>query len=204
MKKFPLMALSLCLVWASTQAAEDKIRQAIDQRLVTSEFLKTLTYDDVPNHWKAQKKIEPSDKYVRIIYSRGEVRLLEILWSNDWTDDKAKMFVATVYRGDKRLSKITHISDATTIWPTNAPKGYQVVTSIKDDGTATVTVTKNDNTFVEGVVLDGRETHLLDDLEYTKTALGLQSVTKPQVKALRNGAGQKAKKSKKKSGRKRS
>ena len=59
------------------------------------------------------------------------------------------------------------------------------MTSIKDDGAATITVTDEDNTFFEGVVLKGRETHLLDDLEYTKAALAIESITKPLVGALK-------------------
>ena len=198
-----MKATLLCVALSLTSAlfghaADDKIRKAIDQGLVTGEFLKTLTYDDVPEDWKAQKKSEPNEKHTRLVFSRGGVRRLELLWSNDWKGDKEKMFVATVYHGEKRLTKIARIGDSTTVFPTDAPKGYQVMTSIKDDGTATVTVTDDDNSFLESVVLKGRETHLLDDLEYTKAALAIEGITKPLLGALQDALDNKPKKKAKK------
>ena len=47
-----------------------------------------------------------------------------------------------------------------------------------------MSVTNAGSTFFESVVIKGRETHLLDDLEYTKAALGIKYITKPLVKAF--------------------
>lgn len=192
--KSALVLLALTLTATLSHAADDKIRKAVEQGLVTGEFLKTLTYDDVPDDWKAQKKSEPNEKHTKLVFTRGGVRRLELLWANDWKGDKEKMFVATVYHGDKRLTKIARIGESTTVFPSDAPKGYQVMTSIKDDGTATVTVTNDDNTFLDGVVLKGRETHLLDDLEYTKSALAMESIANSILGVFQDALDKKPKK----------
>ena len=60
-------------------------------------------------------------------------------------------------------------------------------------GTVTVTVMNGENSFFEGVVVQGRETHLLDDLEYTKGALSM-GIAKPIVDALQDAIDKKPKK----------
>jgi hypothetical protein len=199
MKRTLLCTAFLLTGVLSVHAADDKIRKAVDQGLVTSEFLKTLTYDDVPEDWKAQKKSVPNEKHTKLSYSRGGVRRLEVQWANDWTGDKGKMFVATVYHGEKRLAKIVRIGDSTTVFSTDTPKGYQVMTSIKDDGTASVTVLSDDSSFIDGVIIKGRDTHLLDDLEYTKAALAVESITKPLVGAIQDALDKKPRKKARKS-----
>lgn len=196
MKKILLLWVCLASV-LPIKAADDKIRQAIDNGLVTGAFLNTLTPDDVPDKWKAQKSTKETDNGVTQVYSRNRVRLLEVMWAKDWKGDREKMFVAMVYRGDKRLTKIVRIGDSTSIMQSEAPKGYQIFTSIKDDGTITVTVTNDDNTFFEGVVVKGRETHILDDLEYTKVALSIEGIVKPIVGVLQDAIDKKPTKNEK-------
>ena len=192
--KLLLVALLLaCSVQLAT-AADDKIRQAIEKGVVTGAFLNTLTPDDVPDKWKAQKSTKETDKAFTQIYTHDGVRLLEVMWAKDWKGDKERMFVASIYRGDKRLTKIMRLGDSTSIIPSDATKGYQVFTSIKDDGTVTVTVTDDDNSFFESVVVKGRDTHLLDDLEYTKAALAIEGITKPLMGVLQEAIDKKAKK----------
>jgi hypothetical protein len=193
MKK--LAFLWLCLAFAlPTNAANDKIRQAIEKGLVTRDFLNTLTQDDVPEKWRAQKTTREMDKGVAEVYTRDSVKLLEVIWAREWTGDKEKMFVATVYHGDKRLTKIVRMGDSTSIMPSEAPKGYTVITSIKDDGAVTVTVMNDDNSFLEVIVVKGRETHLLDDLEYTKAALSMEGIVKPIMGVLQDAIGKKPRK----------
>jgi hypothetical protein len=196
MKK--LAFLWLCLAFAlPTDAADDKIRQAIEKGLVTRDFLNTLTPDDVPEKWRAQKTTREMDKGVAQVYARDSVKLLEVIWAREWTGDKEKMFVATVYHGDKRLTKIVRMGDSTSIMPSEAPKGYTVMTSIKDDGTVTVTVMNDDKSFLEVIVVKGRETHILDDLEYTKAALSMEGIVKPIMGVLQDAIDKKSRKKEK-------
>ena len=192
--KTALVLVAITLAATLSHAADDKIRRAVEQGRVTGEFLNTLTYDDVPDDWRAQKISEPNEKYTKLVFFRGGVRRLELLWSHDWTGDKEKMFVATVYHGDKRLTKIARVGDSTAVFPTDVPKGYRVMTSIKDDGTVIVTVTNDDDTFLEGIVLRGRDTQLLDDLEYTKSVLAIEGIAKPILDVIQDAVDKKPKK----------
>lgn len=176
----------LSLMIALSIAADDKLRKAVEQAAVTGEFLQTLTYDDVPNAWKAQKKSEPTDDYTKLVFFRDGVRRLEVMWSNEWNGDKEKRFIALLYCGETMLAKIARLEESTTVFPVDAPKGYQVSTSIMDDGTATVTVTNDDSAFFESVVLKGRETCLLDDLEYTKSVIAMEGIAQPFVDLLKD------------------
>ena len=195
MKSF-IVTLLLCFVAHPRLLADDtKIRQAVEKGIVTGEFLSTLTPDDVPDKWKAQKVTKETPDSITQVYSRNGVRTLEVLWAKNWTGDKEQMFVATVYRADTRLVKIVHLGHSTSIMPSDAPKGFQVFTSIKDDdGSVTVTATDNKDSFIEGVVVKGRDTRLLDDLEYTKQALALTSIAKPLINAIQESMPKRMKK----------
>ena len=196
MKLFLIVLLFVLSSTHLTPAADDKIRQAVENGVVTGAFLNTLTDDDVPEKWKAQKKPKETDKTFKQVYSRDGVRVLEVMWGKDWTGDKEKMFVATVYRGEKRLTKIVRLGDSTCIICSDAPKGYQVFTSIKDDGTVTVSVTDDESNFFDGVIVKGRDSHPIDDLEYTKAVLAIEGF-KPLVGLFKDAFEKKSKKKEK-------
>lgn len=164
---------------------------------MTSAFLNKLTPDDVPDKWKGQKTTKETDNNVVQDYSRDGVKVLEVRWSKGWKGDKEKMFVAIVCRGAKHLARIVRLGDHISVMASEAPKDYEVFTSIKDDGTVTVNVTTDDSSFFESIVVQGRETHILDDLEYTKTALTMEKIVKPLTDAFLDGIDKKPKKEEK-------
>jgi hypothetical protein len=62
-------------------------------------------------------------------------------------------------------------------------KGYQLITSVADDGKVSVSLS-NEKGYFEVIEVQGRETRPLDDLEYTKTALLMDQFVSPLLDAV--------------------
>ncbi len=118
------IALSALLFALSPTFGQDKIRKAIADGLVTKSFLDTLTQDDVPAKWRQRKEEEEKDKYHLRTFFRGDRKALSVMWAKGWTDKKAKMFVATIYDGETRISKIAHLGDSTSVFGADSEHGY--------------------------------------------------------------------------------
>lgn len=177
------IATVLTFTVPSVRGEEDRIRKAVENGLVTKAFLETLAHDDVPEKWRERMEEETKDRYFLRTYFRGDKKALTVMWSKDWVGDKAKMFVATVYDGDTRISKITRIGDAASIFPADAESGYKQIVSLKDDGTVMVVITHNDG-YLEGIEVKGRETNLMDDLEFTKAAISMEHIVAPLIESI--------------------
>jgi hypothetical protein len=176
---------------------EDKIRKAIEDGLVTKAFLDTLTHDDVPEKWRERIEEEEKDKYFLRTYFRGDRKALTVMWAKGWIDDKAKMFVATIYDGETRISKIAHIGDSSSIFPADSDDGYKQIVSLKDDGTVMIVIT-HENGYLEGIEVKGRESNLMNDLEYTKAAISMESIVGPLLESITEQLDATPKKQKKK------
>lgn len=160
--------------------------------MVTKEFTDTLTYDDVPTKWRTTVAESQTDKYVKKVFSRGGRKVLEVMWNKDWVGPRAKMFVGTVYDSTNRVAKIIRIGEQTSVAGRKEAGSYELITSVKDDGSVSFMVTSEKGYF-EVVQVRGRETHLLDDLEYTKTAL-LMAQLGPLTDAIQDQLDSKPKK----------
>ena len=175
----------------------DRLRQAFEKGLVTKELLNTLTDDDVPKKWRTTVQDQSNERYVKKAFLRGGERVLMVGWNREWTGVKSNMFTATIYDGRRRLCTIFKLTDGTlSVCP--QPKessNYGLTTSLKEDGKISVTI-MNDDGYVQTVEVRGRDTHLLDDLEYTKGAISIEQIGKPLVEAIQDELGKKPKKSK--------
>ena len=197
MLKIPLLWLGLVLA-ISAHGAEEKLRQALENGPVTSDFLKKLTADDVPEKFKTEKETKETGNVITRLYKRGGSQRLRVTWFKDAKGDKKDTFLATVYDGDTRLASIDHASGSTHIVPADDPKGYSVSTTIKDDGQVTVLFMNEANSFLEGVSVRGRDTHITDDLEYTKATLSMNWFIKPLLETLKETVGDSPKEATKK------
>lgn len=177
------IATVLTLGSITVRGDEDKIHKAVENGLVTKAFLDTLTHDDVPEKWQERLEEEEKDKYFLRTYFRGEKKALTVMWSKDWVEGKAKMFVATIYDGDTRISKIARIGDAASIFPADTEGGYNQIVTLKDDGTVMIVITHDDG-YLEGIEVKGRETNLMDDLEFTKAAISMENIVVPLIESI--------------------
>ena len=176
----------------------DKLTQAIEKGLVTKEFLNTLTDDDVPKKWRTTTKNESNERYVKTAFLRGGERVLVVTWNREWTGTRSNMFTAMLYDGKKVVCRIIKFTDGTVrVMP--QPKDartYDLTTSLTEDGRMSVTV-MNDGDYFQTVELRGRDTRLLDDLEYTKGAVSIELIAKPLADAIEDEIGKKPKAPKK-------
>ena len=176
-----LLIASLALL-PLTNAA-DKIKDAIDRGLVTKEFANSLTDHDVPAKWRTTLEQKETDRYFMKVFSRGGHKILEVMWSKDWVGARTKMFVATVFDGKTRVAKLMRIGDRTSIAARKEAAGYELITAVTDDGKVSLTVT-NEKGYFQVIEVQGRESRLLEDLEYTKTALLMDQFVSPLLDAM--------------------
>ena len=184
MKTIFLAASTLLSVAAiNVRGDEERVYRALQDGMITTAFLDTLTHDDVPTKWKERVEEEKKDKYFLHHYFRGDRKVLTVTWSADWVEAKAKMFTATVYDGDTRISRISRFGDSSNIFQPDPEDGYSQIVSLKDDGTVVVVLT-NDDGYFEGIEVKGRETNLIDDLEYTKAVVTMEKFVAPLIESI--------------------
>ena len=182
-----ILFVLLAALLTHNASAADKLQVAIERGLVTKEMLNALADDDVPKKWCSKVVDQSDDGYVRKAFSRGSERVLVVSWNREWTGTRSNMFAAHVFDGKRRICRIMKYEDGTTsVIP--LPKsvgGYLVSTDIKQDGSISVTV-MNDTGFLETVKVRGRDTHLINDLDYTKAAVGVEKIGRPLAEAIEN------------------
>lgn len=203
MKRISTIIVVVATVAFIPAYGEDKVQKAIEEGLVTSAFLNTLTDVDVPDKWRERVEMEEKDTSFLRTHFRGDLKRLTVMWSKDWVNDKSKMFVARVYDGDISIGSIVYIGDRSSIFPADSEKGYEQIVSLKDDGTVIVEITHDDGYF-EAIRVNGRETRLMGDLEYTKAAISLSNIVGPLVDSIQERKDTPAKKQKSKKKRKKS
>ena len=191
------LTLITLLLLAHIATGAEKLTHAIENGLVTKEILNTLTDDDVPKKWRTTVEDQSNERYVIKSFLRGGQRVLVVTWNREWTGTRSNMFTATIYDGQRRLGKIIKFTDGTvSVMP--QPKDthtYNLMTSLKEDGKMSVTIMNYDGYF-QTVEVRGRDTHLLDDLEYTKSAVSIEQIGKPLAEAIEDEIGKKPKKTK--------
>lgn len=160
----------------------DKLQELIDKGpVVTRKVLDAeLTRDDVPEKWRTKMEDQSSEKSILKRFSRGQDRILEVAWrKQDTTGKYAKVFTATIYDGSKRIGRIVGLSDGLTIsQPKEARLSHEMFTTVKEDGKVRLTF-YGDNGYHQTIEIKGKQTHLLDDLEYTKDCVTYQQLRGP-------------------------
>jgi hypothetical protein len=176
-------ALFLFLAVANCVFA-DRITEAVHKGMVTKALIDSLTIDDVPEKWRSEKKDEDGERHFVRSFYRGGQKVLSVMWATEWTGKRAKMFIATIYRGDKRIYSVPRLEDSLGFSLAKNDEGYEIFLVLKDGGPMTLTVMHDDGYF-EVVTLDGRETRVIDDLSYAKQALSLEHILLPLVGAIK-------------------
>ena len=125
------------------------------------------------------------------MFSRGKDKVLDLLWSKEWTGAASNLFTGTVFDGTKRIGKIVSFSNgSTSVTQTKDTRtDYDMTTTIQEDGKVSVTF-MGDNYF-QNIEIRGRNTRLIDDLEYTKSTVMIERVGRPWVDALEDELGKK-------------
>ncbi len=163
-----LITLAVLLLTAVLKS--DTLANAIEQTQATNHVLKGLTTNDIPAAWRTTLEEASTNSYSRKIFSRGNKKVLEVGWSKTWTGTRSNLFNATVYDGQTLVTRIEGLRGSTFVNPPKEATPYAVTTEIRKDGSVSVQVTDRREYF-EVINVCGRGTHLLDDLEYTKTIL---------------------------------
>ena len=158
----------------------------MQEGVLTAEIIDKLTLVDVPTEWKSVRSVVETDTGTVVTFKRGEDKVLEVRWAKKWTEKKTQWFACSVYTQGKRSAVIIRV-DSLSVMPEFPASEVNVLTSIADNGAVTVSLFKADRTLVESIVVDGRNTHLMDDLEFTKAKFAEERVVRPMLEAM--GAG---------------
>jgi hypothetical protein len=179
------LALSAQLTFGTDEIAKtNKLMWALVKAKVTQETLKTLTYEGVPHEWRAKVEDHCTEKFTKKVFWRGKDKILEVLWSKGWTGTRSNMFVATVYDGGKRIGRIDRSNGTTDVTqPKDARVAYNMTTMIKTNGLASV-MFSSDGGYLQVIEVRGRDTHLMDDIEYTRFAVGVEQIVGPMFESL--------------------
>ena len=161
----------------------DQLKEAITNAVVTQELLKSMTYDQVPEKWRTKVQEMSTNSLTKKLFWRGNQKVLQVLWRKDWIGTNSNMFVATVYYGDKRIGGIARAPDTTIHQPKDARLDYSMITTIKDDGRVSVMFTGPDG-YLQVIEVKDRDTHLMDDIEYTRMAVGIEQIDGPRFEAI--------------------
>jgi hypothetical protein len=167
-------------------AAEDlppKLQKAINDGTVTKAFRDSLTDADVPESWATTKRPIKEGKDRSIEFKRGGKLLLKVSWFDPPPRGQERMFAATVYHRDESVVAIMRINNQIVVSPRHKNMDYKVVTSISDDGLLSIRITGPDD-WIEVIEVDERNTHPINDLEYTRMKVTMIQLVQPIVDAL--------------------
>jgi hypothetical protein len=181
-----LLLITLALAPQPSGGGEkaEKFKDAVAKAAVTQETLSTLTYDKVPDQWRTRVEDKSRDNLTMKVFWRGKDKVLEVFWRKDWGGSRSNMFCANVYDGEKTLGKITGLpGEAVITQPKKTRDASNMLTSIKDGGRVSVMFC-NDNGYLQVIEVKGRETRLMDDIEYTKLAVGVGQIIPPLWEAI--------------------
>ena len=158
----------------------DRIQELIEKGpIITRKVLDAeLSLHDVPDRWKTKIEYESTENTTVKTFFRGKDKVLSVLWGKKDSDGpNARMFSATVYDGQKRICRIigSPNGSATFQQPKDARLTHSMVTTVNEAGAVSITF-YGDNGYHQSIELRGRETRLLDDLEYTKNSVTYQAL----------------------------
>jgi len=182
----------VCLVGCTTEraaSASDQLERLVNQGLMTKARLDQTSQSDVPEKWRTTITTRTNGDYTVKAFSRGHNRVLEVRWRSEWVGAKSNRFNATIFDGTKRISNIFGFPDGSTgvMQTSEAKPDYELSTTIKPEGTASVTVFGPG--FMDTIQLRGRDTHLMDDLEHMKAMVINEEVIQPSMEVLMDEMG---------------
>lgn len=160
------------------------------------EIIKNLQESDIPEEWKSTVATRETETLIVKTYSRGGVKLLTVGWPKKGSD--AQQTMATLYHDQIELATIMINKDRATVTPSRNKKteAYMVSSELRKDGQFSVLVNNLDGSFMEWVIVNGRDTSLLNDLQYAKMVLSTAGL-KPLMDSMRDEAKERAKDPKK-------
>lgn len=179
-----LLFLSLALTAFGNST---KVHDAIVKGIVTGTMIETLVDDDVPEDWRALKSVSTTDSSTVVTYKRKGQKVIEVTWAKRWVEKKSEWFACNAFVEGKSVAKIMRVGDSVIVLPTKELEGIMVVTTVKDDRHLSVGLVRKDGTIIDSIVVNNRDTHLMDDLEYTKGMLAVEMVVKPLMKTMAEG-----------------
>jgi hypothetical protein len=167
--------------------ADTNIENIVKSGIATRDELDTLTTNDIPKNFRVRVESENVQDYTKKVYFRGDQKILEVMWRTNCVGSMSNMFVATIYDGTNKIGKVSSFSDGMVnfMQPRNTRNDYDMITSIKTNGLAKL-MFSNDKGYLQIIELKGRETGLMNDLEYTKSTTLIEDVGKPLVEAIKN------------------
>jgi len=179
-----MKTIFLLLLFPLIAFAEDsRIKKAIQDGIVTSTMLQALTYDEVPEKWKTTKSVEETKDYQKIGFKRGDTPVLSVLIPKKEPKNNPGMYVATVKIGDAKIASIFKMSGSTNILTHNKKTQYDVSITKRDDGRMQLLIMSDDGLF-DAVEIDGVNTCLMDDLEFTKAMVAQENIVGPLMDSI--------------------
>jgi len=165
----------------------DRLTESIEEGLAKKERIDAMTEKDVPEKWRTTVEDQSDDRYVRRLFKRGERKAMVVSWSKRNADEQPGKFSARVFDGDRVVCLINSFSDGSVNVMPMETKGrfYSVITSINQDRRVLVSIGE-DTRYIEEIVVDGRATRLIEDLEFTKTAMKMDTILEPLVDGLKD------------------
>src|SRR5437870_4192450 len=101
-----LAIIIIALVIRVAVGADTNIEEIVKNGITIRDTLNTLSSNDVPEQWRARVEDQSTEAYTKKVYSRGNERVLEVMWKTNWSDSRSNVFAATVYDGQKKIGKI--------------------------------------------------------------------------------------------------
>lgn len=178
------LALGL-LMAAQIVSGADRLTDSIQEGFAEKERIDAMTDKDVPEKWRSTAEDQSDDRHVRRLFKRGERKAMVVSWNKRDADEQPGKFSAMVFDGDRVVCHIVSFSDGSVNVMPMETKGrfYGVITSIKQDGRVLVSISE-DTRYIEEILVDGQATRLIEDLEFTKTAMAMDTILEPLVDGL--------------------
>ena len=171
--------------------ADTNIEQIVGKGIVIRGESNTLSSNDVPKKFRTRVEDQSADGYTRKGYFRGDEKVLEVEWKTSWTGPMSSVFAATVYDGSNKIGKVMASSDGSIniMQPRITRNDYNLITSVKTNGLVEL-IFSNDKGYLQIIEINGRDTRLLDDLEYVNSAVLIDEVAKTPVDPVKEGVKQ--------------
>ena len=163
----------------------DGLTESSQDGLAKKERIDAMTDKDVPEKWRGTVEDQSDELFVRRLFKRGEQKAMVVSWSKRKADEQPGKFSARVFDGDRVVCQIVSFSDGSVNVMPMETKGqfYSVITSIRQDAKVSVVISEGTR-YIEEIVIDGRATRLVEDLEFSKTAMKIDTILEPLVDGL--------------------
>jgi hypothetical protein len=175
-------AFSVILALAgSLRSQEADDREVMRKAKASLQLAGILTMEDIPDAWRSRRMTETIADRTIATYSRGAEKVLEVMWR----ERLPGLFSCTLYSAGRKVGSIVRATDKVTVLPASDSSESRIITSLRDDGRLEVAIVGKDVPVEDVVIVDGRKTQLLDDLDYAKGRIISDPSTWPVQETLR-------------------